>query len=1079
MATIDDILNASDSDDEEINGVKQRVYGINLESLLEDDDDDDDDDDEEEEGEVGNAGVVLLPAQMSGTGAGAGADESSVPKVSSTEMNDGLESNAEIQRLRSFYDAPLDMKAFSGHSSTMESRRTSVDKERENDVDGGSIGIHSSQSDVVDYLSSLEMAEVREQKNTSGTSSRDLNSALQMKRSNVTSSVAETSSSSIKHSELDVLSTQLRRNASYKQHGPGIATAIHVHKRFFVIGTSSGLLLLFDRNQEIRQVIGSSSPQGTRCYKAVTAIDALPSGAVIICGYLSGEICLWDVAKGTTLKRVTDIHNCRISRLQFISNLSDTNVSLPSTTATAIAIPSDFTIVSVDAKGIVNRGRFTKSLWATFGSDFDLLLDGQSGIVLDMATLSLRQYEECGDKSACMGSSSGNDAGSGVKIGKDKDMPVASPIISNMNFVAFNSLTRTYVVQILPDVRVIHRWAAPSFSGTVKASSPSSPNIPASSLDWAWTIKRHYRWPILARSWGDCVQVMCLDCGAGEVAAPTLESRFVFTVMAEQTIPTTCGGGILSVKWIDSERLIMLSANQIFVANAQLEVLETAPLPSNLSSSIVASFEIRNPEDSVPASLHVSGSCLFVLSPDSLMQLQFQSWTQQVDQMIRDGKWLEALATVLESCGFWSLVDGSAAHLRVRSDEFFESRNMVIAEIYIRKYVELAVSQQALNSTSSNFGVPGSMSSNSTIKSHFHLVSGVCIEYCMASKRLTLLFGEIFDSFVRVGQEGVFLEALAPYILNRSIRNLPPHMLNKMIEAENDSPAFSCLERCVVHLDLEQTDFERLSKVLLDKRMYSGFVYVYSYGCKDAVKAFKLLFAKMTSISRERQLEVSPGRRASASIQIPLPTPEEAEIGYKMLLYLKFLANGKIFPRGERTVVSSESVSGLLALILSEGFQYGVSKQELTGEWQKCRFPYLSYLVLIDAGATMFCISKALHFLEEQNAEVQLLLAMYKQLFEFTLMVDAAESTETLAFIERNFFDDFAMESSDGSNGERIPLVLNSTSLLHRVSHPLTHSPPTPASPTPPHLYPPSALDSSTSYQDAWLRTVDDNLRRD
>jgi hypothetical protein len=99
-----------------------------------------------------------------------------------------------------------------------------------------------------------------------------------------------------------------------------------------------------------------------------------------------------------------------------------------------------------------------------------------------------------------------------------------------------------------------------------------------------------------------------------------------------------------------------------------------------------------------------------------------------------------------------------------------------------------------------------------------------------------------------------------------------------------------------------------------------------------------------------------------------------------------------------------------------------------------------------------------------------------QELRDFAQTVDL---TETLAFIERNFFDDFAMESSDGSNGERIPLVLNSTSLLHRVSHPLTHSPPTPASPTPSHLYPPSALDSSTSYQDAWLRTVDDNLRRD
>lgn len=946
--TIEDILNASDSDDEDLVVKRHSISNINLEALLEDDDDD------------------VVPASRTLALGGAGFLDESRSVLQEKELPSRVPFSFEDRRIRGTATNEQDVDAVHRKMGDFAAGETRGKHSIED------LGGKSRPEADLGFLASLDMAELREQRNITCSSSKDLIAVLQMKRVKSTSDSTLTSdtSSTIKYTEMDVLSTQLRRNASYKQHGPGIATAIHVHKRFIVIGTSSGLLLLFDRNQEIRQVIGSSSPQGTRCYKAVTAIDTLPSGNVIICGYLTGEIALWDVAKGSSLKRVTDIHTCRISRLQFIVNLNDIGSS-SANSSNISTVPSDFTIVSVDAKGIVNRGHFSKSIWSNLSAEFDLLLDGQSGIVLDMSALSL--YSDETEKLVMTGS----------KI--MKDAPVISPLLADMNFVAFNSLTRTYIVQIQPVVRVIHRWAPPTDYSVEKdlallknqpstLSSTLKPVVPASSLDWAWSIKRQYRWPVLARAWGETIQLLCIDCGAGE-ASSVSESRFVFTVVAENVVRTAGGGGILSVKFVDNERLVLLSGKQIFVANALLEVLETSSLPSSLGSSIIASVEVRNPDESVPASISVNASCLFVLSPDSLMQVMFQSWTQQADQLIRDGKWLEALATVLDSCGFLSPDCSGTA---TADSPFFQSRNNACTERYIRKYIELAVSQPALVLT------PGS---SGTTRSHFHLVSGVCIEYCLAAGRMGLLFGEIFDSFQGVCQEHVFLEALEPFIVNRTIRNLPSHILKRMLEAETKCQ--SSLERCIVHLDLQQINLELISKELLDRRMYSGFLYVYACGIRDVEKAYRILFSRMTAISRDHQLEVSPGRRASSSIQIPLPSPEEAEIGYKMLLFIKYLANGKIFPRGESTTVASESVSSLMTMLLSESFQSGAGKSELSSEWQNHRFPYLSYLVLIDPGATLFCISKGIHLLEEKNVEARVLVGMYKQLFDFCQMVDA------------------------------------------------------------------------------------------
>lgn len=48
---------------------------------------------------------------------------------------------------------------------------------------------------------------------------------------------------------LDAASRQLARNAAYGKHGPGVCTATAAHAKFIAVGTSRGLILLFDHFQ--------------------------------------------------------------------------------------------------------------------------------------------------------------------------------------------------------------------------------------------------------------------------------------------------------------------------------------------------------------------------------------------------------------------------------------------------------------------------------------------------------------------------------------------------------------------------------------------------------------------------------------------------------------------------------------------------------------------------------------------------------------------------------------------------------------------------------------------------------------
>lgn len=72
----------------------------------------------------------------------------------------------------------------------------------------------------------------------------------------------------VRMENLDAASRQLARNAAYGKHGPGVCTAAAAHSKFIAVGTSRGLILLFDHFQ-VRTYVGVCSV----CLAAVVSVD--------------------------------------------------------------------------------------------------------------------------------------------------------------------------------------------------------------------------------------------------------------------------------------------------------------------------------------------------------------------------------------------------------------------------------------------------------------------------------------------------------------------------------------------------------------------------------------------------------------------------------------------------------------------------------------------------------------------------------------------------------------------------------------------------------------------------------------
>jgi hypothetical protein len=194
------------------------------------------------------------------------------------------------------------------------------------------------------------------------------------------------------------------------------------------------------------------------------------------------------------------------------------------------------------------------------------------------------------------------------------------------------------------------------------------------------------------------------------------------------------------------------------------------------------------------------------------------------------------------------------------------------------------------------------------------LVASICIDYCVTINRTELLFGEVFDCFMRLGGHRLagFLEQLEPYVLNGRLRLLPPIVMKSFVDHYNDSGHLSSVERCLLKLDLRHLDVDSAVKTCLRHHLYSALIYVINRGLMDYVLPIDLLLAASCSdmtvagAFKKDALIVNTGDSA------PFTHEGCRHAGYKLLLYMLFCLSGKSFPHGDTLATGPYGFTPLL-----------------------------------------------------------------------------------------------------------------------------------------------------------------------
>ncbi|GKY91185.1 hypothetical protein MPSEU_000091200 [Mayamaea pseudoterrestris] len=730
----------------------------------------------------------------------------------------------------------------------------------------------------------------------------------------------------------------------------GLPTAMALNSKFIAVGTQKGIILLYDLFEQLRQRLGDGHVDDTFNINkagAITSLDLNFNGDLICAGYSSGVLVLWDSIRGEPLKSVSDAHPSPLTSIRFMSELK---------------------LVTVDASGIVNKLTFTRNMiWLTYSLETECLLDGTAGQILAMNVL--RPFST---------------------VNPNVRAEALAPVLGKLTLIALSSERSSFVVAVEPSVNVLHRWARPP-EGNIVVVDKSIGNAGEQNclpcLAWGWALisgGQNVVTPILARAWGCCLQLLAANFPTVDDAEPQSSNDHdihwpAFGVHEE--IDTV--SSVVALQWLDSRSLVYLTLTKEFtlidtVMMTLLERIDFSAVKLVYAEFTLSRKVVSDEDDNTSLlrcttfqnSIRSSDDRIVVLCCDEVRCVSIVGATRRVASLEEDGEWLEALALALDhyESAIMSQEDRKRGPLGRKdlSHQFYGARNDEeewLAKLLVR-YVNLAVDNAPVSSPEptrkSLHASRGYNSNNYLAQSHFQMLAGVVLEYCVTTRRLDLLFGPIFHRFEAAGHISIFLDVLEPYVLNDKLTYVAPEAMSHFVQHCRASNDVATVERCLLHLDCTMMDFDNLLQLLRANEMFSALFYVYNQGLDDYVTPLEILLERIFD-------EVDSGGAVRSGRSVGLPHTTFDKLGYKAIVYLRTCFKGLAFPL-EKVLVAEDRQqsikSELLSFIAREAFvppssmRKQVPPARVGSRAEK--YPYARILLLVDPKATLDSIALGL-----------------------------------------------------------------------------------------------------------------------
>ncbi|KAF9886819.1 Vacuolar protein sorting-associated protein 8 [Aspergillus nanangensis] len=624
-----------------------------------------------------------------------------------------------------------------------------------------------------------------------------------------------------------------------------------------VIGTSKGTILVFDYQQNLRAIIGT----GTKAIEcgAITALALSADHSTIAGGHSSGDIFTWEISKSAR----HFLHIPPIPANQFDTRTSDGHIEGSAVIHIGFLGTRRTALVSADKKGMAFSHLATRGMGAVGRTVKTTRILGR-----------YPQYISHGNRPRKPSSVL---AFSPLPLGN-----VEQPTDS-LGLVAMLTPYLLVIVSTTPVAHTQHKASRPKEVAAHGAMTGALAWFPAIRLKGKDSQTSKTK---LVYCWSNVLTVLDVseletDEPPSRDRPPTLEFKARSRWKAEESI--------VAVQWLSRSVLAVLTITQqlLILEDHSMRVTDAVDLLSRhiyhvdlFSSQLHSLVEQLDEEDTsmhgvVADAFYMSFRSykgrLFLLGHNEALVGGLSNWADRLLALMEAGDFIGAIRQAT------AYYEGNSEKLTVGLPDEDALRQPIVRE----KLLEMVSA-----SLKYAFGRNAEANNKRLENRQLEELAEVSISACVCMADDDFIWEEVYNWYEENESQGVFLDALEPYIVEGTVRSLPPIAVKALINHFSTNHTASRLEEIICLLDTTTMDIDQVTTLCKHHNLYDAFIYVWNRCLGDYVGPLQDLLELMPP-----QESLVNGGSANELKQYTN--------AMKIFPYLSFVLTGRIYPTGD------------------------------------------------------------------------------------------------------------------------------------------------------------------------------------
>ncbi|KAL9127796.1 MAG: hypothetical protein Q9175_007664, partial [Cornicularia normoerica] len=627
------------------------------------------------------------------------------------------------------------------------------------------------------------------------------------------------------------------------------------------LGTSKGIILVFDYNQNLKSIIG----QGTKAIESgsVTSISISADHSTIASGHASGSIFTWDIARPAK----PFLHIPPIDRNRALAADGHTldvgilHVGFLGMRHTALASADDkgmaFSHLATRGMGVVARSVKTTRILGRYpdnASSADRQRKPSS--VLAFSPLPLGNAEHGAD---------------------------------SLGLVAMLTPYLLVVVSTTPIAQTQYKAPRPkevAAHGAMTAALAWFPSVKLKKKDLV-TLEESSRVK-LVYCWSNILTV--LDVVEVEPSAspvkdepPSLQFKPRNRWKADEAIVGVqwLSRSVLAVLTI-TQQLVILEDNSMIVTDSS-DLIQKHIYHADLFSGQLNQLVDQLDDEEVAAmhgvvadafymSFRAYKGRLFLLGYNEISFGTLSNWADRLLALMEEGSHISAIQLAT------SYYSGEANKVAVGLPEDDILRHNLVQE----KLFEMM--SASLRYTFSNTRTVQQRNGDGR---QLEELASACIKACISMEDSDFLFEDVYSWYQDGDVEGLFLESIEPYIVDDEISVISPVVIKDLVGHYTARGLNPRIEEMICHLDSRTMDIDQITTLCKKNHLYDALLYVWNQALND-----------YTTILTDL-LDLAEHQYNSQSDIDPSLAELELTSASKVFPYLSYILTGRIYPTGK------------------------------------------------------------------------------------------------------------------------------------------------------------------------------------